>query len=62
MQFFCKQYGVDFDEIFASFLKSNFYKVLSAIATFLRWLVDNMNFITTLSKGAIDDHIILNKL
>ncbi len=46
VQGFHQQYGVDFDETYASVVKSNSYKVLLAIATFFGWPVDHMDIIT----------------
>ncbi len=58
VQGFRQQYGVDFDETYASVVKSNSYKVLLAIATFFGWPVDHMDFITAFVNGVIGDHIV----
>ncbi|WP_375449352.1 reverse transcriptase domain-containing protein [uncultured Nostoc sp.] len=58
VQGFRQQHGVNFDETYASVVKSNSYKVLLAIATFFGWPVDHMDFITAFLHGAIGDHIV----
>ncbi len=58
VQGFCHQYGVDFDETYASVVKSNSYKVLLAIATFFEWPVDHIDFITAFLNRVIGNHIV----
>ena len=49
-------HGIDFDQTYASVVKSNFYKVLLALATLLRWFVNHMDFVTAFLKGSIDGY------
>lgn len=49
-------HGIDFDQNYASVVKSNSYKVLQALATQLGWSVDHMDFVTAFLNGSIDGH------
>lgn len=53
---FGQVYGIDFDQTYASVVKSNSYKVLLVLATQMGWPVDHMDFVTAFLNGAIDGH------
>ena len=54
-------HNIDFDQIYVSVVKSNFYKVLLALATQLGWFVDNIDFVTVFLNGSIDGYDIFVK-
>ena len=54
VQGFCQVHGIDFDQTYASVVKSNFYKVFLVLATQLGCSVDYMHFVTTFLNGSID--------
>ena len=59
VQGFRQVHGIDFDQTYASVVKSNSYKVLLALATQLGWSVDHMDFVTAFLNGSIDGHDII---
>lgn len=56
VQGFRQVHGIDFDQTYASVVKSNSYKVLLALATQLGWSVNHIDFVTAFLNGAIDGH------
>ena len=49
-------HGIDFDQTYASVVKSYSYKVLLVLAMQLGWSVDHMEFVTAFLNGCIDGH------
>lgn len=52
----CQVYKINFDQTYASIVKSNSYKVFLALATQMGWLIDHMDFMTGFFNCAIDRH------
>lgn len=53
VQGFRQEYGVDYDETYASVVKTNSYRVLLALATIFGWNVDHIDFVTAFLNGFI---------